>query len=203
MRTNIALLIEQSVNVIDSLNDGLRLTAEEQQFFCDHFEHEELKRNEFAIKIGDYEKYLYFIETGILRYWTTPSSSDSDKEITFWFSFPGEFANSYFSLKENRPSLINIQALTNCVIWRLPRKDLTHLYQTSLNINKIAKIVLEDALCRKIHREVLLLGSSGEELYKDLMVKDKDLIQKIPLKYIASYIGVTPQRLSQIRKKMF
>lgn len=203
MRTNIALLIEQSVNVIDSLNDGLRLTAEEQQFFCDHFEREELKRNEFAIKIGDYEKYLYFIETGILRYWTTPSGSDSDKEITFWFSFPGEFANSYFSLKENRPSLINIQALTNCVIWRLPRKDLTHLYQTSLNINKIAKIVLEDALCRKIHREVLLLGSSGEELYKDLMVKDKDLIQKIPLKYIASYIGVTPQRLSQIRKKMF
>lgn len=203
MRTNIALLIEQSVNVIDSINDGLRLTAEEQQFFCDHFEREELKRNEFAIKIGDYEKYLYFIETGILRYWTTPSDIDSDKEITFWFSFPGEFANSYFSLKENRPSLINIQALTNCVIWRLPRKDLTHLYQTSLNINKIAKIVLEDALCRKIHREVLLLGSSGEELYKDLMVKDKDLIQKIPLKYIASYIGVTPQRLSQIRKKMF
>lgn len=203
MRTNIALLIEQSVNVIDSINDGLRLTAEEQQFFCDHFEREELKRNEFAIKIGDYEKYLYFIETGILRYWTTPSDIDSDKGITFWFSFPGEFANSYFSLKENRPSLINIQALTNCVIWRLPRKDLTHLYQTSLNINKIAKIVLEDALCRKIHREVLLLGSSGEELYKDLMVKDKDLIQKIPLKYIASYIGVTPQRLSQIRKKMF
>lgn len=203
MRTNIALLIEQSVNVIDSLNDGLRLTAEEQQFFCDHFEREELKRNEFTIKIGDYEKYLYFIETGILRYWTTPSDIDSDKEITFWFSFPGEFANSYFSLKENRPSLINIQALTNCVIWKLPRKDLTHLYQTSLNINKIAKIVLEDALCRKIHREVLLLGSSGEELYKDLMVKDKDLIQKTPLKYIASYIGVTPQRLSQIRKKVF
>lgn len=203
MRTNIALLIEQSVNVIDSLNDGLRLTAEEQQFFCDHFEREELKRNEFTIKIGDYEKYLYFIETGILRYWTTPSDIDSDKEITFWFSFPGEFANSYFSLKENRPSLINIQALTNCVIWKLPRRDLTHLYQTSLNINKIAKIVLEDALCRKIHREVLLLGSSGEELYKDLMVKDKDLIQKTPLKYIASYIGVTPQRLSQIRKKVF
>lgn len=203
MRTNIALLIEQSVNVIDSLNDGLRLTAKEQQFFCDHFEREELKRNEFTIKIGDYEKYLYFIETGILRYWTTPSDIDSDKEITFWFSFPGEFANSYFSLKENRPSLINIQALTNCVIWKLPRKDLTHLYQTSLNINKIAKIVLEDALCRKIHREVLLLGSSGEELYKDLMVKDKDLIQKTPLKYIASYIGVTPQRLSQIRKKVF
>ena len=47
MKTNIALLIEQSVNVIDSLNKGLRLTPEEQQFFCEHFEREEIKKNEF------------------------------------------------------------------------------------------------------------------------------------------------------------
>ena len=64
MKTNIALLIEQSVNVIDSLNKGLRLTPEEQQFFCEHFEREEIKKNEFTIRIGDYEKYLYFIESG-------------------------------------------------------------------------------------------------------------------------------------------
>ena len=202
MKTNIALLIEQAVNIIDSLNDGLRLTMEEQQFFCDHFEREELRKNEFAIRIGNYEKYLYFIEVGILRYWAALNDNDPDKEVTFWFSFPGEFANSYFSLKENVPSLINIQALTECVIWKLPKNDLIYLYQTSLNINKIVKIVLEDVLCRKINREVRLLGSSGEELYKDLITKNKDLIQNIPLKYIASYIGVTPQRLSQIRKKI-
>ena len=46
MKTNIALLIEQSVNVIDSLNKGLRLTPEEQQLFCEHFEREEIKKNE-------------------------------------------------------------------------------------------------------------------------------------------------------------
>ena len=54
MKTNIALLIEQSVNIIDSLNKGLRLTHEEQQFFCEHFEREEIKKNEFTIRIGDY-----------------------------------------------------------------------------------------------------------------------------------------------------
>ena len=56
MKTNIALLIEQSVNVIDSLNKGLRLTPEEQQLFCEHFEREEIKKNEFTKRIGDYEK---------------------------------------------------------------------------------------------------------------------------------------------------
>lgn len=202
MKTNIALLIEQSVNVIDTLNKGIRLTLDEQQFLCDKFKREEIKKHDYTVKVGDYEECLYFIETGILRYWTTPKSGDSSKEVTFWFSFPGEFANSYFSLKENVPSLINIQALTPCVIWKLSKKDLAYLYQTSLNINMIAKIVLEDALCRKIAREILLLGSSVEDIYKDLLMHEKDLIKSIPLKHIASYVGVTPQRLSQIRKNI-
>ena len=64
---NIALLIEQSINVIDSINKGIRLTQEEQQFFCDHFERQKMQKNEFTIQIGDFEKYLYFIESGILR----------------------------------------------------------------------------------------------------------------------------------------
>ena len=79
---------------------------------------------------------------------------------------------------------------------------MVNLYETSLNINKIARIVLEDALVRKINREIQLLGLSCEEIYKELMTKNKDFIQQIPLKYIASYIGVAPQTLSQIRKKI-
>lgn len=196
---NIALMIEQSVNIIDSLNNGLRLTPKEQCFLCENFVREEISKNDFTIKIGDYENYIYFVESGILRYWTG-HERDIEKEVTFWFSFPGEFANSYFSIKGNVPSLINIQALVDCVIWKLQKKDLVVLYQNSLNINKMARIVLEDALCRKIEREMLLLGSSGEAVYNNLILKNKDLIQNIPLKYLASYIGMTPQRLSQIRK---
>lgn len=200
--SNIALLIEQSVNALNDLNKGIRLTPEEQQFFCDHFIRHEIKKNEFAIRIGDTEKHLYFIESGILRYWTKEVEGDPDKEITFWFSFSGEFANSYFSLREGLPSLINIQAITDCIIWKICKKDLMELYNTSLNINIIARTVLEDALIRKIGRETLLLGSSSEKIYRDLIERNKDLLQTIPLKYLASYIGVTPQRLSQIRKKI-
>lgn len=200
--SNIALLIEQSVNTIDTIDKGIRLTPDEQQFFCDHFKRQEVLKNEFTIEIGDLEKHLYFIESGILRYWTKDAEGDPDKEITFWFSFPGEFANSYSSLKTGAPSLINIQAMTNCIIWKLDKVDLAELYTTSLNINKIARIVLENVMIRKITRETLLLGSSCEQIYRDLITRNKDLIQNIPLKYIASYIGVTPQRLSQIRKKI-
>lgn len=79
------------------------------------------------------------------------------------------------------PSLTNIQALTNCTIWKLAKQDLAYLYETSLNINKIARIVIEDALVRKISRETQLLGLSCEEIYKELMTKNKDFIQQVPL----------------------
>lgn len=66
MKTNIALLIEQAANVIDSLNTGIRLTQDEQMFICEHFIREKVKKNDFTIKSGDYENYIYFIEAGFL-----------------------------------------------------------------------------------------------------------------------------------------
>lgn len=202
MKTNIALLIEQAANVTDSLNSGIRLTKEEQIFICEHFICEEIKKNDFTIQIGDHENYVYFIEKGILRSWTICSPSEPKEQITFWFTFPGEFACSYFSLKNDKPSYINIQALTNCTIWKLSKQDLSYLYDTSLNFNKIAKVFFEDILIRQVNREIQLLGLSCDNLYKELIDRQKELIKQIPLKYIASYIGITPQTLSQVRRKI-
>lgn len=202
MKVNIALLIEHAINSIDSLNQGIRFTSEEQTFLCKNFECIKIRKNEFSIKTGNFENYLYFIEEGILRYWSSGNKKAVDKEITFWFSFPGEFANSYFSLKSQQPSVINIQALTDCIIWRLPKHKLADLYDSSLNANKAARIILENILLRKINREIQLVGFSSEEMYNKLFTKEKEFIEKIPLKYIASYIGVTPQTLSVIRKKI-
>lgn len=200
MKRNIALLIEQSVNVIDLLNTGLRLTIEEQNFLCEHFEQINLKKNEFTIKEGEFEKYLYFIEDGILRYW---SPNLKEGETTFWFSFSGEFANSYLSMKNKYPSEFNIQALRNTLVWRISLQNLFYLYTHSLNINKIARIVLENIYIRKIEREIYLLKLSPKEIYKKLIEKEKDIICSIPSKYIASYIGVTAQTLSKIRKHIY
>lgn len=202
MKHNIALLIEQSINVIDSLNMGLRFTEEEELFLCQHFERVELRRGDFTIRTGEEENYLYFIESGILRYWTALNEDTPEKETTFWFSFPGEFANSYLSFQKSYPSGISIQALSDSVVWRMSKPYVAYLYTHSLNANRMSRMVLEDILIRKIKHEISLLGWSCEESYKDLLKRDKEMMQSIPLKYIASYIGVTPQTLSQIRKRI-
>ena len=199
MSKNIAIQIEESINVSDSLNSSLRLTEEEQIFFAKNFVKEDLKKNDFVIREGEKEYYLYFIERGLLRYWATDYD---DKEVTFWFSIEGEFANSYLSLKDNQPSEFNIQALSDSTIWKLSREKLSYLYSTSLNVNKIGRIVLEDALTRKIKRETSLLKLTAEERYKEFLEKEKYLLNTVPLKYIASYLGITPQGLSRIRKRI-
>lgn len=199
MKRNIAIQIEESINAIDSLNHVIRLTLDEQIFFNEHCECIELKKNDYVIKENEKEKYLHFIEHGILRFW---AFDKDDKEVTFQFASDGEFTNSHFLGKNNKLSTFNIQVLCDTSIWRLKLTDLDYLYTFSLNINKMARIVLKDILTNKINREICLLKQSPEERYKDLLKKEKHLIQNVPLKYVASYLGMAPQTLSRIRKQL-
>lgn len=198
MHKEIAKQIEDSVDIHDKLNLGLKLSEEERHFLNEHFERVEINKNQFIIEEDKKEKYLYFIEEGLFRYWTYNLKL---REITFWFSFSGEFANSYFSLKNEKPSAFNIQAIGNSVVWRMKSDDLLNIYTNSLNINKISRIVLEDIFTRKIQREISLLKLTPEERYNELMDLNKQMILTIPLKYLSSYLGVTPQALSRIRKR--
>lgn len=199
MNSTIAKLIENSVNIENNLNKGFKLTPEEERFFNEHFEREEIKKKTFLTREGEKEKYLYFIEDGIIRYWTTNIKL---REITFWFSFSNEFTNSYLSLMQNEPSAFNIQALCDSVAWRMKINDLTQLYDNSFNTNKMARIALEDAFTRLTKREISLLKLSSEDRYQELIKYHKKLIYNVPLKYLASYLGITPQALSRIRRRI-
>lgn len=199
MHEEIAKQIEELVDIQDRLDMGLKLSEEECQFLNEHFERVEIGKKQFIVEEGGKEKYIYFIEEGIFRYWTYNLKM---REITFWFSFPKEFANSHFLLRNDRLSAFNIQAISDSVVWRMKSDDLLKLYANSFNVSKIARVVLKNALVRKVQREISLLTLTPEERYKELMEFNKAMILTIPLKYLASYLGVTPQALSRIRKRI-
>lgn len=199
MHEEIAKQIEELVDIHDRLDMGLKLSEEECQFLNEHFERVEIGKKQFIVEEGGKEKYIYFIEEGIFRYWTYNLKM---REITFWFSFPKEFANSHFLLRNDRLSAFNIQAISDSVVWRMKSDDLLKLYANSFNVSKIARVVLKNALVRKVQREISLLTLTPEERYKELMEFNKAMILTIPLKYLASYLGVTPQALSRIRKRI-
>jgi len=197
MKRDIAILIEQSANTIDNLNGGLRFTREEQLFVCDHFEPVEILKNELLTRLGKVEKYLYFVEEGRLRYWV-PDGDEREKTIRF--AFDGNFACAYHSLRTGQPAAYNIEALTPTRLWRITGKDLTGFYSWSLTMNKVMRIFLEESCAQTDNRIDYLLDLSPRYRYESLLKKEKGVILLVALKHIASYLGITPQTLSRIRK---
>ena len=116
--------------------------------------------------------------------------------------FAEQFFMSYASFVKREPSLFSIQALKEVTAYKIGREHLEHLIEQQEYL-QIKVDILEHLLIEKMQREAQFLLQSPEEIYCNLLEKDPKLIQNIPLKYIASYIGITPQALSRIRKRIF
>ena len=125
-----------------------------------------------------------------------------EKEITFGFCFENEFISAYDSFLTQEPSLYSIQALTDITMWSISHQDIQEIYSKSLVGNTIGRLSSERLYLIKSKREQSLLNETAEQRYLNLFTERPNLIKEIPLKYIASYIGVTAQALSRIRKRI-
>ena len=167
-------------------------------FFSSKLQQQTLKKNTALIKIGQVENYLSFISEGIVRYYIPQEESD----LTFGFLFENEFVTAYDSFITRTPSPYQIETLTQTTLWRISYEDLQEVYQKTESGNIIGRRMAENMFLIKSKREIALLSKTAEERYLDLFRERPNLLKQIPLKYIASYIGVTPQALSRIRKRI-
>ncbi|WP_299677505.1 cyclic nucleotide-binding domain-containing protein [uncultured Dokdonia sp.] len=149
---------------------------------------------------GSIENHISFIISGIVRlYIPKPEPS---KEITFGFSFKEQFISAYDSFLTRRPSLYELQTLTDTTLLSITYDDLQEVYNTTKIGNLIGRLTAERLFLIKSKREQTLLNYTAEERYLDVFKARPEVIKEIPLKYISSYIGVTPQALSRIRKRI-
>ena len=167
-------------------------------FFSSKLQQQTLKKNTALIKIGQVENYLSFISEGIVRYYIPQEESD----LTFGFLFENEFVTAYDSFITRTLSPYQIETLTHTTLWRISYEDLQEVYQKTESGNIIGRRMAENMFLIKSKREIALLSKTAEERYLDLFRERPKLLKQIPLKYIASYIGVTPQALSRIRKRI-
>lgn len=164
-----------------------------------YFVETSFQRNEFLTKDGTTEQYLYYIKSGVVRWFSYDNKAN---ECTFDFGFAGDFANSYQSFKEQIPSTICLQALTKVECYKIHRKIFYNILHENLELTHLFIEILESLFIRKIKRELSLIKNTPQENYLFLIQKEPYLIKNVPLQYIASYIGITPQALSRIRKRI-
>ena len=127
---------------------------------------------------------------------------DPEKEITFGFSFKDQFVSAYDSFLTQKPSAYQVQALTETSLLSISYADLQDVYKTTQIGNLIGRLTAERLFLIKSKREQNLLNLNAEERYLKLFKERPELLKIIPLKYISSYIGVTAQALSRIRKRL-
>lgn len=162
-----------------------------------------LSRQAFAKKAillrnGQTENYLSFIEKGIIRFYIPGVNND----LTFSFAFENSFVSAYDSFLAQTPSQYCVETLTDTVLWRMSHEGLQTVYRETAAGNTIGRKAGEELFLKKAQRELSLLNETAEERYLKILREQPRMLQHIPLKYIASYIGVTPQALSRIRRRI-
>lgn len=174
------------------------LSDKDWQSFYTKLTKQEFSKGNLILKEGQIENYLSFIDRGMIRYYIP----GMDNDLTFGFSFESEFTSGYDSFLTRTGSQYAVEALTNTTLWRITYDDLQIIYNTTSMGNAIGRFFSERLFLLKFKRELSLLRDTAEERYLKLFKERPNLIQYIPLKYICSYIGITPQALSRIRKRI-
>lgn len=169
-------------------------------FFTSKLQPRVIPKKAIFLKLNDIENYISFIESGVVRLYIP--KEDPEKEITFGFSFKDQFISAYDSFLTQTPSAYQLQALTETSLLSITYDDLQEVYNKTQIGNLIGRLTAERLFLLKSKREQNLLNLSAEERYMKLFKERPELLKVIPLKYISSYIGVTPQALSRIRKRL-
>ena len=174
------------------------ISDKDWKVFSSKLRKQEVPKKTRILEIGETENYLSFIDEGIVRFYIPKEETD----LTFGFVFSGSFSCAYDSFLTQTPSLYCVETITNTTLWRLSYNDLQTIYSATDIGNLIGRKTSELLFLKKAERELSFLQETAEERYLKLFKKRPELIEKIPLKYIASYIGVTPQALSRIRRRI-
>lgn len=153
-----------------------------------------VKKNEILQPIGFTCKTIYFLKSGIARIYYFKDGID----ITEHFAFQNDIIARVESLFTGRPSQKAIQILEDAEIIAINATQLFKLYDTHPEIERLFRLIFESAHVDTIHRMEGLQFHTAEERYLALL-KETEIVQKIPLKHIASYLGITQVSLSRIR----
>ncbi len=174
------------------------LTSEEWTDFYNCFQIKQFKKGDFLTREGQIERYFYFVADGVMRYFFLKEG----KEVDIGFSYQYTFAGVYDSFLMQQPSRYYLQAIEDSVLLGIDFKDLNVLFDKYKNMERWGRLINQEALIGKAYREIAILSYSAEERYRRLLQQSPHCLQLIPQKYLASYLAMTPETFSRLRKRV-
>lgn len=154
-----------------------------------------LDKASLIVKEGQLADKMYFIVSGCVRAFYNKDG----KEITDWFAFEGDFISSRNSFYQNVKSKYNIELLEQTTFLEITREVMLTLLDKHHCFERLGRIAITKTMLQLQERIVSIQFETAQQKYESLLKMRPDLLQRVPLTYIASYIGITLETLSRIR----
>jgi CRP-like cAMP-binding protein len=182
-----------------SINDKISLTSEEEELCKTFFIPKKLRKKQYLVQEGDAAKYLAFVEKGILRSY---SIDEKGNEVILQFAFEGWWITDMYSFVAGEPSTNNIDALEDSELLLLTKQAEEQMLEKVPKLERYFRILLQNNLINTQRRLISSLSHTAEEKYMQLLEGCPSVPQRIPQHMMASFLGITPETLSRIRKSI-
>lgn len=173
------------------------MSDEKADYITTFFKKETINKHQLIIKEGKISRKSYFLETGIIRCYIIDLNGN---EVTTRFYSAPDFLNDYLSFFTQKPSEEYYETLTECTVWSINHENVQHCFHNIPEFREWGRMLLTLNYV-KMHKHMVSFHKlTAQERYENLIKKHPEIIKEVPLKIIASYLGVTKFSLSRIRK---
>ncbi len=182
--------------ILKNLSRFITLTPEEEQYFISLLKLKKLKKKQYLLQEGDVVRYDYFVNKGCLRTYTI---DEKGQEHVVQFSIEDWWTGDMYSFLTEKPARYTIDALEDSELLCLERNALEQLYIKVPKFERFFRLLLQNAFVALQERIIANLSLTADERYCTFIEKYPLMEKRLPLKQIASYLGITPESLSRIR----
>jgi len=180
-------------------NRRVLLSDEEQEFIRRFLSVRKIRKRQYLLQEGDICKCVAFVERGAMRMYRV--NEDGSEHIVL-FALDGSFITDLYSFLTNEPSTYNIDAIEDSELVLITKSASDDLRKLSAKYREFIFEMTSEAFIQSQRRLTSIISLTVEDRYKELTTIYPDIVQRLPQHMIASYIGMTPETLSRVRKRI-
>ena len=181
------------------LQQEVQLSEKEWEIAKEYFQLQSFPKNEYFVRQGKVCRKLAFIAEGVMRYCMF---RDDGSEVTCFFMCENDFAGDPESFYAQKPSDKNVQALTDCRLITFPYENIQKIIPQLPRGKEIFAAIDHYVMMKLLYQRTFMLNLDATVRYKEFMKEYADILQRIPLSYVANFLGIRQQSLSRLRKQI-
>jgi len=190
---------EEQIILDNICKHNITLTPEEKKTFTQILQYKKVKKGEILVNYGDISKQQYFVISGCLRNYTI---DEYGKEHILMFAATDWWTSDLYSYVSGMPGENIIDALVDSEVFEICKDDMEKVLEQVPKFERFFRILFQNSIVNNNRRIKAVMSIPAEERYQQFIQKYPNIYKDIPLKHIASYLGISPEFLSKIRGKI-